>query len=62
MFTTAPVFRECMGVLMEQEPKGVDSSAFRTELEKIDGVHSIDDLHIWSLAGGKNVMTVHVFL
>ena len=29
---------------------------------KVDGVHSVNDLHIWCLAGGKNVLTAHLFL
>jgi len=51
-----------MQVLMEQQPKGIDSDQIKKDLVTVTGVHSVNDLHVWALAGGKNVLTAHIFL
>jgi len=62
MFTTIPVFRDCVTVLMEQQPSGLDSEAIKQEMLDIKGIHSVNDLHIWTLSGGKNCISAHIFL
>jgi zinc transporter 2 len=62
MFTTIPVFKDCMHVLMEQQPKGVDSDEIKKDIMEVEGIHSVSDLHIWALSGGKNVLTAHIFI
>ena len=60
IMTTVPVFRDCIKVLMESEPNGIDSQAVRAEILELGEAQSVEDFHIWALAGNKNVMTVHV--
>jgi len=62
IFTTIPVFRDCMRILMEVQPNTVDSINLRKDIEKIEEVESVDDLHVWALSGSKNIMTVHIKL
>jgi len=33
-----------------------------SEMMKTKAIHKITDLHVWSLSGGKNIMTAHVFI
>jgi len=50
-----------MGILMEREPKGVRASNVKKDIEQnTTGLVSIDDLHIWVLAGGKNILVAHL--
>lgn len=60
IFTTIPIFKDCMSVLMEKEPSGINSSQIRTKLQKVNGVILIDDFHVWAIAGGKNFLMAHV--
>ena len=62
MFTTVPIFIDCMNVIMEQMPKGMTSKYIKLELLKIEGVRNVADLHCWALAGGKNILTAHIYL
>jgi cation diffusion facilitator family transporter len=62
IYTTIPVFKDCIKVLMESEPNGVDSSKIRQEIIDIKEVQTVEDFHVWALAGNKNFLTVHVTL
>jgi zinc transporter 2 len=60
--TTIPVFRDCIRVLMESSPSQVPVDQLQNEILKVQGVKSVDDLHVWMLAGSKNAMTCHIKL
>jgi len=51
-----------MNILMEGKPKEVDNKALKSKLLKINQVQDVRDLHTWTLAGGKNIMTCHIEL
>lgn len=52
--------RDCLSILLERTPRDVDIDAIRTELENLDGVTAIHDLHVWSLSGTEALLTVHI--
>lgn len=60
--TTINVFRECYGILMESAPKDIRTDHIREDILKIKGVDYIDDFHCWQLAGGKNMLSAHIYL
>ena len=62
IITTIPVFKACLQVLMEQVPTGINAKSLKEKVEKIDYVETVDDFHVWALAGGKNFMTCHIKL
>ena len=62
IFTTIPVFRDCVRVLMESQPTGIDTAKLREQILAIKEVELIDDMHCWAIAGNKNVLTVHIKL
>ena len=62
MFTTIPVFRECCNILMEKVPNSIRADHLKEDIQKIRGVNSVDDLHVWAVAGGKNFLTAHIRL
>ena len=51
-----------MNILMEGKPKEVDNRELKKKLMKINQVQDVKDLHTWTLAGGKNIMTCHIEL
>merc|ERR1712166_1667367 len=51
MQTTIPTYRECMRILMEVQPKGCDNQKLREQIEAMDGVQEVSDLHTFALAG-----------
>lgn len=59
-FTTIPVFKECVLVLMEATPMGLDADEIIDKLSEIDGVTEIHDFHLWSVTMGKYSMSCHI--
>lgn len=47
---------------MELTPEDIDTDEIKARIMKIPEVDYIDDLHCWALAGGKNVLTAHIYL
>lgn len=51
---------DALRILNQQAPDHLDVAALRAELEAVDGVNDVHDLHVWSLTTGMDVATVHV--
>ena len=60
MFTTIPTFIKCMKILMEQTPCEIRVDHLRAGIMKIPHVSSIEDFHVWALAGDKYFMSAHI--
>lgn len=54
------LLREAGRVLMEQVPDGVDTEAIQRDIEALDHVDHVHDLHVWSVDGQRLMATVHV--
>ena len=62
MFTTIPVFIDCIKIFMESAPKDLRTDMIREDILAVEGVSHIEDFHVWVIAGGKNVLTAHIKL
>jgi zinc transporter 2 len=60
LFTTAPVIKTCIDILMEASPKDLDIDELRQDFKDIKGVEDVHDLHVWELTSGKPSMTAHI--
>ncbi|MDO9153025.1 MAG: cation diffusion facilitator family transporter [Paludibacter sp.] len=49
-------------IILQGIPQEIEMSEITDELQKISEIESVHDLHIWSIDGNYNVMTVHVVL
>jgi cobalt-zinc-cadmium efflux system protein len=54
------LIREAVEVLMESTPAHVDPHAVQKDLESLDGVTEVHDLHIWSVSSGRLALSVHL--
>ncbi len=54
------LLRQALGVLLEKVPSRVDMPALRAELEELELVDAVHDLHVWSLDGQDLLATCHV--
>jgi cobalt-zinc-cadmium efflux system protein len=52
--------RQAVAVLMEHAPAGIDVDEVRRALLAVEGVHSLHDLHVWTIASGMNSLSAHV--
>jgi cobalt-zinc-cadmium efflux system protein len=59
---TFALLREAVQVLLEGTPREVDISAVRTAMEKVTGVKTVHDLHVWTLTSGVHALSAHAIL
>ncbi|MCJ8167493.1 cation diffusion facilitator family transporter [Pontibacter sp. E15-1] len=51
--------RQSMKILLQATPQHIDPKEVEKRLVEVPDVHSIHDLHIWTLDGSYNVLTLH---
>uniref|UniRef100_A0A452IAT0 Uncharacterized protein n=1 Tax=Gopherus agassizii TaxID=38772 RepID=A0A452IAT0_9SAUR len=54
-----PLIKETTTILLQMVPKGVNMQGL-SKLTDVPGVCSLHEVHVWELAGGKNIATLHV--
>ncbi|XP_062429545.1 calcium/manganese antiporter SLC30A10 [Rhea pennata] len=55
-----PLIKETSIILLQMVPKGVNMQLLTDRLAHVPGVSSLHEVHVWELAGGKNIATLHV--
>ena len=56
------LMRESIDVLLEATPAHISLGAVRTKLERIPGVASVHDLHVWTVTSGMIAMSAHAIV
>lgn len=51
---------EAIHVLLESVPEHIDLKTVGADLEAIDGVTSVHDLHVWTLSSGQIALSAHM--
>jgi len=54
--------KQSLRIILQGIPEEIDMTEISKELTKIPEIESVHDLHIWSVDGNYNVLTVHVVL
>ncbi|WP_395656220.1 cation diffusion facilitator family transporter [Nocardioides sp.] len=54
--------REVLAVLGQHVPEGMEVDEVIRDLEDVDGVADVHDLHVWTLTSGMHVATAHLVL
>lgn len=62
LFNVFKNMRELFRILLQGTPQEINSEQIQAEILKIDSVKDIHDVHLWSVDGIYNVMTIHVIL
>ncbi|KGL87432.1 Zinc transporter 10, partial [Charadrius vociferus] len=55
-----PLIKETSIILLQMVPKGVNMQRLTDRLSRVPGVSSLHEVHVWELAGGKNIATLHI--
>ncbi|XP_017668316.1 PREDICTED: zinc transporter 10-like [Lepidothrix coronata] len=55
-----PLIKETSTILLQMVPKGVNIQVLTDRLARVPGVSSLHEVHVWELASGKNIATLHV--
>lgn len=51
---------EAVNIILQRVPSDIDLDQIERELNSIDGVESIIDLHVWTLDGERIILSVHL--
>lgn len=54
--------RQSLRIILQGIPEELDITEITTHFQEFDEIESVHDLHIWSIDGNYNVLTVHVVL
>ncbi|MGH8716424.1 MAG: cation diffusion facilitator family transporter [Burkholderiales bacterium] len=60
LFSTLSLLRVAFHVLMEGVPPNLQMESVGKQMASIEGVHSVHDLHIWTLASGRIALSAHL--
>jgi cobalt-zinc-cadmium efflux system protein len=52
--------RQVLAVLGQHVPAGVDVDRVSADLEAVEGIRDVHDLHLWTLTSGMHVATAHL--
>ena len=61
-FNVTKSLKEAINILMQGVPKHINLQKVKIDLQNIQGIIDIHDIHIWSLEGETDVFTAHVVL
>lgn len=60
MLSSWGVLKECIHILMEGTPAGIDIQNLVAAIEEIPGVQGVHDLHVWTISSGLPMLTAHI--
>ncbi|KAI0010036.1 cation efflux protein [Xylariaceae sp. FL0662B] len=60
LLSSLPLVKNSGKILMQSAPVGVDMEDVKHDLEKIPGIESVHELHIWRLDQKKSIASAHV--
>lgn len=62
IYNTIKIFAEAVQVLSEGTPKDIDLDTVQKTIQGVEGVTSLDDLHVWSIKSGYNALSCHIIV
>jgi cobalt-zinc-cadmium efflux system protein len=62
LFNVYKNIRQSLRIILQGIPAEVDITDIAEHLQQFDGVENVHDLHVWSIDGNYNVLTVHIVL
>ena len=54
------ILRQSIHILLESTPESVDMDTMVESLLKVDGVHGVHDLHVWSINESLRALSAHI--
>ncbi|MBN1454027.1 MAG: cation transporter [Anaerolineales bacterium] len=54
------IIREALDILMESTPTDINMDAMVRDITSVDGVHSVHDLHVWSITQSMRTLSAHL--
>ncbi|WP_321506093.1 cation diffusion facilitator family transporter [uncultured Methanoregula sp.] len=55
------IMREAFAILLQFAPRGIDISEIIRDMESVEGVGSVHNIHFWTLCPNINILDAHVY-
>ena len=62
IWTAYDIVKESLNVLLEGLPSGLALNAVTEEMQRVEGVLDVHDLHIWTLGSNAHALSCHVLI
>ena len=62
LISSLHLLRDAGQVLLEGVPRGLDLGEIGRSMAGVDGVHSVHDLHVWSLSSNEISLSAHIVI
>jgi len=62
LFSVLPLIRSCSVILLQQAPAEVDTDELKRKIEKIQGIESVHDMHVWQLVDSMVIASLHLVI
>jgi len=62
LFNVFKNIRQTLHIILQGIPADIDIDELSGELQQFKGIEDIHDLHVWSVDGNYNILTVHVVM
>jgi cobalt-zinc-cadmium efflux system protein len=62
IWTARDVIKECLNILLEGLPRGMNLRSVIGAMRQVEGVQDVHDLHIWSLGSRTHALSCHVLI
>lgn len=59
---TWKLIKDCVHILMEGTPDGVNLEKLQSSIMAVEGVLDVHDLHVWTITSGRDALTAHVLI
>jgi cobalt-zinc-cadmium efflux system protein len=60
LFNVFKSFKQIASIFLQGVPSNVDINEVERKIQKLNGVESVHDTHIWTMDDENNVLTLHV--
>jgi len=61
-FGAVRVIREAVSILLESAPHGVSAPEVAHDMEAVNGVNNVHDLHVWTITSGMLALSCHAVI
>ena len=62
VWTTWGLLREATAMSLNATPAGIDTEQVQQQLEQLEGVDAVHDLHIWAMSTTETALTAHLVM
>ena len=62
LFNVYKNLKKTFRIFLQEVPAHIDIEKLEKEITSIEGIRSVHDLHLWSLDGVNNIITLHVVI